>query len=236
MIAKNKLFKTLLLIIALMLPFAGYAQDQYKVYKINGETVVYDYSEIDSIVIKNYTVVPIVEDCEYVDLGLSIKWATFNLGAKKVSDVGDYYAWGEIESKNVFTTENSETYDVNGIKDFAGNPDYDAAAYVLGEGWRMPTHEECEELSRNCLWEWTEINGKPGFKITGSTGKAIFLPAAGYKYGAYVSEDDTNGYYWSSTPDHSLVAYTLSFMKGDWCGGYATGYRDIGCPIRPVHE
>lgn len=235
MIAKNKFFKTLLLCIALMLPFAGFAQEQYKVYKTNGEEIVYDYSEIDSIVIKNYTVSPIVEDCEYVDLGLSVKWATCNLGAKKVSDVGDYFAWAEVETKHSFTDKNCTTLDIE-IGDFKGNPEYDAATYALGEGWRMPTHEECEELSLNCLWEWTEINGKGGFKITGPSGKAIFLPAGGYKYGSFVSEDNINGYYWTSTPDHTGVALCLSFMVGDWCGGWAKAYRDNGFPIRPVHE
>lgn len=235
MIAKHNLLKTLLLFIAMTLPLAGFAQKQYKVYKSNGEIIEYDYNEIDSVVFRNYTVAPIADDCEYVDLGLSVKWATRNLGAEKVYEVGDYYAWSEIETKNSFTENNCPNFNAD-IPDFSGNPEYDAATYALGEGWRMPTHEQCEELSLNCYWEWTEVNGKGGFKITGPSGKAIFLPAAGYKYGTHVSEDDVNGYYWTSTPDHAGAAMCLSFMKGDWCGGWCVAFRDSGFLIRPIHD
>ena len=232
---KEKLFKTLLFFIVLMLPVMGYAQKRYTVYKTNGEKVVFEYSEIDSVVFKNYSVAPMPEDCEYVDLGLSVKWATHNMGADKISDCGDYFAWGELKTKNSFTEKSCTTF-YEEIADFSGNPKYDAATNSFGEGWRIPTHEEQEELCNMCLWEWTELNGRGGFKVTGPSGNAIFLPAGGLKYGTHVSEDNINGYYWASTPDQVGLAFCMSFMKGDYCGGYCIAYRDNGFFIRPVHD
>lgn len=45
-----------------------------------------------------------VED--YVDLGLSVKWAKWNFGAKSIDDMGDLYAWGELETKSKYISAN----------------------------------------------------------------------------------------------------------------------------------
>ena len=86
---------------------------------------------------------------EWVDLGLSVRWATCNVGASVPSGYGDYYAWGEIETKMEYTEENSVTYGVE-LDDISGNPQYDVATANWGEGWRMPTEQELDELTDKC--------------------------------------------------------------------------------------
>ena len=71
---------------------------------------------------------------EWVDLGLSVRWATCNVGSSVPSGYGDYYAWGEIETKMEYTEENSVTYGVE-LGDISGNPQYDVATANWGEGW-----------------------------------------------------------------------------------------------------
>ena len=125
----------------------------------------------------------------YVDLGLSVKWATCNVGATSPEDYGDYFAWGETETKSEYTEENSATYGLSisqlesqGYIDGAGNlnPQYDAAAANWGGDWRMPTVAEMWELINNCTWTWTTQNGVSGYNVEGPNGNSIFLPAAGY--------------------------------------------------------
>ena len=149
---------------------------------------------------------------EYVDLGLpsGLKWATCNVGAYSPEQYGDYYAWGEIETKSEYYEYNSKTRGklMSGI---SGSSTYDVARAKWGGSWRIPTKEEYKELINSCKWEWVTQNGKKGYKITGPNGNSIFLPAAGYRdgYGGKC------GCYWSSTPDGGIDvdAYYLSFYS-----------------------
>ena len=106
---------------------------------------------------------------EWVDLGLSVRWATCNVGASVPSGYGDYYAWGEIETKTEYTEETSLTYGVE-LGDISGNSQYDAATANWGEGWRMPTEKEYRELLEECDWEMTSFDGVAGCKVTGPNG------------------------------------------------------------------
>lgn len=172
---------------------------------------------------------------EWVDLGLSVRWATCNVGASSPSDYGNYYAWGETKTKSSYTEGNSKTYNVV-MPDISGEPKYDAATANWGEGWRMPTDEELEELIDKCDWQWTTQGGHNGYKVTGPNGKSIFLPAAGWRYGTSLNYAGDNGSYWSSTPGGSdtLNAFNLSFDSGnhsvDW------GNRILGLSVRPVSD
>lgn len=146
---------------------------------------------------------------EYVDLGLSVKWATFNLGASTPEDYGEYYAWGETQTKSTFTSsnyyfgigENASKYN-NRDKIQTLTGDNDAATIQLGGNWRIPTAKEFEELRRNCSWEQATVNGVNGYKITAKNGNSIFLPFSGTNIDALgtprLTGLGTNGYYWTS--------------------------------------
>lgn len=163
------------------------------------------------------------EKMEAVDLGLSVKWASCNLGAKKSEESGSYYAWGETEKKADYNATNSATYsyslsELKSRKVINSNnvllPTKDAVTITLGKEWRMPTKEEAEELIKKCEWEWVMKNGVKGYKVTGSNGKFIFLPAKGYFFGPQIYDTDETGNYWTSTGyDNGNFAYTLDFSK-----------------------
>ena len=184
---------------------------------------------------------------EWVDLGLSVKWATMNVGASAPEEYGDYFAWGEIKTKTEYSwstykwcegTEKTLTkyciessYGIVDEKRVLDKED-DAAAVSWGGNWRMPTGGERSELKNNCIWEiWTH-NKVTGYKVTSKiNGNSIFLPAAGYWNGnkCYAGAPT---YYWSSSLDNSRSAHFIGF---DWSYIYASDrYRYYGCPIRPV--
>lgn len=172
---------------------------------------------------------------EYVDLGLSVKWATCNIGASSPEDYGNYYAWGETNTKNEYNPDNSLTYNVP-VSDFSGNSYYDVAKKEWGSTWRIPSSEEISELINKCLWEWTSKNGVTGCEVKGPSGKTIFIPAAGLHVFSSLSSEGVNGYYWSSSPyeDDNKEASYLYFEKSDWYGDGQTRY--FGLSIRPVTE
>lgn len=204
------------------------------------------YVKIDGVA--HYGAVKSVENIipvgEAVDLGLSVKWASFNVGATSPEDYGWYLAWGETEPQSNYSW--STYFDsVNGSSSnftkYATNkktqldPEDDAAHVNWGGDWRMPTKTEQDELRTNCTWTWTTQNGVNGHKVTSKVnGNSIFLPAAGYRYGSSLADAVSYGYYWSSSlhSSDSSGAYYLGFYSSgvDW-GGY---YRDSGHSVRAV--
>ncbi len=172
---------------------------------------------------------------EWVDLGLSVKWATCNVGASSPSEYGNYYAWGETRTKSEYDEENSKTYNKS-MGDIAGNPNYDAARANWGSSWRLPTKAEFRELKDKCTWTWTSQGGHNGYKVTGKNGNSIFLPAAGAPSGILATEV---GFYWSSTPyeGDSQFAYSLYFYRSSSIVYVYAGYsRYSGFTVRPVSE
>ena len=171
----------------------------------------------------------------WVDLGLSVRWATCNVGASGPSDYGNYYAWGETTTKSSYTEGNSRTRGVS-PGDISGSTRYDAATANWGSGWRMPTKAELEELVDKCDWQWMTQGGHNGYKVTGPNGNSIFLPAACCRYGTSRYNPGDYGYYWSSTPygSDTLGAYYLLFSSGlrsvDWYD------RKLGQSVRPVSD
>lgn len=172
---------------------------------------------------------------EYVDLGLSVKWATCNIGANTPEEYGYYYAWGETSTKSAYTEDNSRTYGKN-MSNIRGNATYDVARSNWGSSWRLPTKSEMEELKYRCTWTWTSQSGVKGYKVTGPNGNSIFLPAAGgcemwSRFGV-----GARGLYWGSTPHESSTsdAYNLDFRSDYhdviWYDRY------IGLTVRPVSE
>ena len=167
----------------------------------------------------------------YVDLGLSVKWATFNVGASKPEDYGDYFAWGETEPKTNYSESNNS---------YTDNPttlplSADAARANWGGSWRMPTDAEMTELREQCTWTWTNKNGVNGYKVTGTNGNSIFLPAAGCRYSISLSSAGSGGYYWSSSlnTDSPYYAYELYFFSVG-VSRYYNYPRYYGHSVRPV--
>lgn len=121
-------------------------------------------------------------------------------------------------------------------------PANDAAHVNLGGNWRMPTKEEFDELANtsNCSWTWTTLNGIKGYKVqskkSGFTVKWIFLPAAGLRYDADLSNVGSGGYYWSSSlnPGSPSSAWRLNFDSGSVSPN--SYFRNYGRSVRPVTE
>lgn len=170
---------------------------------------------------------------KFVDLGLSVKWADCNIGAKSVSEAGDYFAWGEVKPKGNYSEQNSATRGIilntdNGMKD------KDAANINWGGNWRLPTPDDMKELFTHCEWTWTELDGINGYKIIGPNGNTIFLPAVGKKKGDSVLRKNIDGMYSTSgTFEHTQeIARQMNFDNHwhwiTWINRYE------GLPVRPV--
>ena len=180
---------------------------------------------------------------EYVDLGLSVKWATCNLGASKPSDYGHYYAWGETMVKAGYSwdtykwgKENNITKYNNSDRKTVLDPEDDVATAKLGSPWRMPTKDEINELIGGCTWKWTKKDGVEGYEVKGTNGNIIFLPAAGYRKGSKSQYIRKMGYYWSSSLSDvsgSVCARDLIFYSYVQSWGFDN--RCYGFQIRPVH-
>ena len=185
------------------------------------------------------TIVP-----EAVDLGLSVKWATFNVGATSPEDYGDYFAWGETEPKETYswatykwgTSSNLTKYNTTDGKTTLDLED-DAAKVLWGGYWRMPSKEEVDELTQQCTWIWTTHNNVNGYKVTGPNGNSIFLPVAGYKGAGPTYPAGEDGLYWTSTLEKGHFSY-LIVLHNDAPPTEAStkGTRCFGFTIRPVYD
>ena len=186
-----------------------------------------------------------------IDLGLpsGLKWASFNLGASKPEEYGDYYAWGETVPKTQYSKDNYRWYNE---ASYTYNYNYselqiedDAAHVNLGGNWRMPTSNELQELVDKCVWEWGPLNGVNGYSVTSTTnGNSIFLPATGYcdanlysdgpetEYGYKAGEE---GHYWSSSKILVANFFNIRFLViNDGYHGIGMYHPCSGYSIRPV--
>lgn len=197
----------------------------------------------------------------YVDLGLSVKWATCNVGASSPAEYGDFFAWGEIRPKAMYMWENY-VFRISGESDYDvvfsryntdsqwGEVDNnrrlermdDAARVRWGNHWRMPTRGELKALIENCTWTWTTLDGKNGYKVTSKiNGNSIFLPASGYQNDNSGPESvwckGTEGCYWSSMVNskYPFMAAYLLFSESEVLVSN-NGARCGGRAIRPVMD
>lgn len=165
---------------------------------------------------------------EFVDLGLSVKWAVCNVGASFPEEAGNYYSWSSTKP-NVML----DYPDIDPLTAIEGTR-YDAAYTSWGGSWRMPTDAEIMELIEKCVWIWTTSNGVNGYKVTGPSGKSIFLPAAG-SLTADLGAFNETGLYWSAdrcASPYEYNGYGLHFTKREV---HMTGWNlpDL-FTIRPV--
>lgn len=159
-----------------------------------------------------------VNGYEYVDLGLSVKWATCNIGATKPEEYGNYFAWGATKptSKTWVKWSDYELCDGSeeSCKDIGANisgTKYDAATSIMGK-WRMPTLEEWKELKSKCDFEWSTINGIEGLKVTGPNDNSIFLPAGG-EINRFGTDDENRGNYWTPIHDYDSEIYQAEYVR-----------------------
>ena len=254
------LSKLILLFLVSTLTMPTYSQG-IAIYKKDGTMVKYAYEEIDSIVTYNYgeepgspstpdtpVTPPSTSPYEAVDLGLSVKWATHNVGASSPEEYGGYYAWGETEEKDDYSCSTykwcngrytltkycSDSYYGTVDNKTVLDPEDDVAHVKWGGSWRMPTRAEQDELLTKCTWTWTTQNGVAGHKVTGTNGNSIFLPAAGYRNGASLFDGGSYGSYWSSSLNGSSAAYFLYFFR-DYFDWYNVS-RYEGFSVRPVSK
>lgn len=172
-----------------------------------------------------------------VDLGLSVKWASFNYGASSVTSTGGYYMWGDPSGSGV-----AMQYTPPSVNNISGTQ-YDIVRKNWGGNWRIPTRSEINELYSSCTWTSTTVNGVSVLKVTGRNGASIYLPFTGYalpddgpigtisitdKSNAYMMSSESYGdsygrfayiFYFTSSGSRNSVSYNASFMK---------------FPIRPV--
>ena len=178
---------------------------------------------------------------QMVDLGLSVKWAGWNVGASKPEEYGGYYAWGELEEKGMYSQSNYQYYDNQyqqyimtlGIN-ICGTK-YDVARVNWGGNWRMPTTAEFNELVNNCEWTWIEYNGVQGQKVTGPNGNSIFLPAAGYRSNASVGDENVQGRYWAGQWANLNSMASILLFQND-TSFVRPNVRYLGCTVRPVSD
>ena len=190
---------------------------------------------------------------EAVDLGLSVKWASFNVGATKPEEYGGHYAWGEIEEKTAYDwstykwsdgdsnrlikycTESTDGY-IDGKTTL--DLDDDVAHVCFGDNWRMPTKSELDELIQKCTWRWTTKNGVSGYEVTGANGNSVFLPSAGVRDNSnHGGTDPLTGQYWSSTLCDEMTSIDSHYLycgSNDYLLSDASRYR--GLSVRPVYD
>ena len=201
---------------------------------------------------------PLVPLPEVVDLGLQVKWASFNLGASSPEQAGSYYAWGELYPKPAYSWKNyrfgtmtNKTkynfFERDGVVDNLSVLELadDAAHTSLGTGWRIPTKDDWRELRENCIWTSYEVNGVPGYMVKSkSGGVSIFLPVTGYYDGSNLNKSQEIGYYWSSSLDYGDDSWSsddayhfyLDPDNNDYTHEAFLTRRYEGLTIRPVFD
>ena len=223
----------------------------------NGGKTTFVVADVDSVTFtKDEEITPPTTGTEngyeWVDLGLSVKWATCNVGATKPEEYGDYFAWGEVEPKEYYDWNNykwcngsestltkyNNNSSNNGIVDNKTQLELsdDAAHANWGSDWRMPTKEEQDELLEKCTWTWTTKNGVNGYNVTGSNGNSIFLPAAGQYYNNTFAYSNSMGYYWTSSLETERLGCAQNWIFNSGIVTWGSGFRFVGNSVRPVRD
>ena len=251
---RQMMLRTLAVSMLLFLSVGADAQGVI-IYKKSGTPIKVPFAELDSISTYDSGDEPPIENGhEYVDLGLpsGLLWATCNVGAENPEDYGDYFAWGETETKDMYNWSTykwckgsnttmtkyckSSSYGTVDNKTVL-EPENDAAHVQWGGKWRMPTYDELDELKTQCTWTWTQLNGVNGYKVSskqqGNT-NYLFLPAAGYRDDSGLSGVGSYGDYWSSSlnTSYSDNAYGVFFNSSRV--DRLSDSRYCGLSVRPV--
>lgn len=196
---------------------------------------------------------------EYVDLGLpsGTLWATCNVGANAPEEYGDYFSWGETQTKSTYNWGtykycngdynqltkycNDASYGYNGFDDNLTTllPEDDAATANWGSDWCMPTRVQWEELYQNTTNTWTTQNGVYGLLFTSAYGTSLFLPSAGLRWDNELNFVGSESYYWSSSllfSEYPYEAWCFGFLSDYYYYSMFNGHRAYGQPVRAVRS
>lgn len=247
--------KHLLLGIAALTTIAAGAEEQFmRIHKADGTSQTIKVSEVSKITFEKQGETPVDPQSRMVDMGLSVMWAAWNVGATQPSDYGNFYAYGEIEPKTDYSVDTYQwinpDYEEGQFYDqweqfyklgstFTGT-NYDVAHVKWGEEWRMPTQAEWTELIENCTWTWSAIGDVAGCRATSLiNGNSIFFPAAGNMVGTEHTHDQLGCFYWTSSeydgePYEECRNYRANMDATNHSAeGY--DYPDVGFSVRPVY-
>ena len=243
-------------------PKVNWSSSNTGVATVNAAGVVTGVSAGDAIITAEYngfeakcmvTVTDYTPVCEYVDLGLSVKWATCNVGAESPEEAGFYYAWGETEIKDTYNWGNYKWYVASedllskycNESTGGGYADYlktlqmgdDAASVMWGSEWHIPTADEFSELIDYCSWTYTTVNNVSGYLITsnvpGYTDNSIFLPSVGYRSNATL-QAGIDAYWTSSVSEENYNNAWYAFCTSDGSQLSKGAPRPMGMAVRPV--
>ena len=183
----------------------------------------------------------------------TVMWAPYNVGASSPEECGDYFAWGEVETKSNYSWSTYKWGSPGKYLKYGSSyddytviqPDDDVAQVKWGNGWRMPTKDEIDHILKNCRWELTQIKGVNGYKVTyeykddndNSISNSIFLPAAGCYEGTSIQGCGTSGYYYSTLFDQENkdCAYAFYFhISNSSSISKNSSLRYCGFTVRPV--
>lgn len=252
-------------IVMASLAFAAQAVTNMCVKTTDGKVVKYDVESVMEVYYEDtsedpaeqgVTVSGIEGNYTYVDLGLEsgTKWATYNVGATKPTECGDYFAWGEIKPKEKYGPDTYTWYNAtaDSVTKYCTNSEYgdidnnvlledddDAVTANWGAAWRMPTNKQQQELKESCDWKWVEnfngsgVSGQLGTSL--ANGATIFLPAAGQRDGEILYYVGQHGFYWSSEINDfspSGAYYYRLDENGVYWGDYLG--RENGNSVRAV--
>lgn len=231
----KKLFSIFLL--ALVMPFNALAQDSKGSIVIthkDGTRLSIPRSGVEKITFDSVQ----LSALEEVDLGLSVKWANVNIDVTQPSKVvaspeqcGGYYGWAD--PTGLKTSGNKNDYPgMTRPKKISGTQ-YDIATQQLGDGWRLPTTAEFEELL-TLKYEKVTVNGMVGIQFTAENGNSIFLPLAGYRYLENVFQTGVYGYYWTGDLNSVLDWMAVDLNLGDGYNRMSNNTIYNGCSVRPV--
>ena len=198
---------------------------------------------------------------EYIDMGLSVKWATFDIGATKVGEYGKYFQWGDTQGytssqvgsgggKKYFYWSDYKYCDDSAttLTKYNNDSSYgtvvdnktvlestdDAATVNMGNGWRMPTEAEYTELINACNQTWDNTNNWKIFTLKTDSTKQLVFPASGRGFYGSVRYQGSNGCFWSSSLDTSYPSNGRDLYVDSGNGSMSDYDRSIGFCVRGV--